>query len=163
MRMEIPKAETLIQQVFSIADNHHFESAAIGVFQFQYYNNPVYRQYCNLLKKGPQDVTKINQIPFLPISFFKSHDVVTTQFSPQVLFESSGTTGQQPSQHLVKDATIYIKSFQKGFETFYGDPKQYCILGLLPSYLERGQSSLVYMVNSLIRAKRTSAKWILFI
>lgn len=148
--MEIPTAEQLINRVFSIATNLDFEQTAFDVFLFQFKNNPVYQQYCTLLQKTPATVAHLDDIPFLPISFFKSHTITTTQFKPQVLFESSGTTGQLPSRHFLKDAAIYKKSFQKGFETFYGLPKNYCILGLLPSYLERGQSSLVYMVKNLI-------------
>ena len=151
MQGEIPKAEQLEEQVFSIMDVASFKTAALAVYCFQYYNNTVYRQYCDLLKATPQNVVDVMQIPFLPISFFKTHDVKAGQFSPQVVFESSSTTGTVPSRHLVKDKTIYEKSFQKGFETFYGNPQDYCILGLLPSYLERGGSSLVYMVDSLIQ------------
>lgn len=151
MQGEIPKAEQLEEQVFSITNAASFKTAAMAVYCFQYYNNPVYRQYCNLLKSTPENVLDIAQIPFLPISFFKTHQVVSGSFHPQVVFESSTTTGTVPSRHLVKDKSIYEKSFQKGFETFYGNPEDYCILGLLPSYLERGGSSLVYMVDSLIQ------------
>ena len=151
MRLEIPTPEQLTRQVFSIASEKDFEAAALAVYRFQYQNNPIYRSYCQLLHKTEKEVLAISDIPFLPISFFKTHDVTTTQFVPEVLFESSGTTGQQTSRHLVKQKSVYEKSFQKGFETFYGDVKDYCIIGLLPSYLERGQSSLVYMVNDLIK------------
>ncbi len=151
MRGEIPKPEDLADQVFSVSDAASFKTAALAVYCFQYYNNPVYAQYCQLLKSTPENLTQIEQIPFLPISFFKTHNVTAGQFTPQVIFESSGTTGMVPSRHLVKDKAIYERSFQKGFETFYGNPQEYCVLGLLPSYLERGASSLVYMVDSLIK------------
>ena len=150
MQGKIPKPEVLEEQVFSISDAAAFKTAAMAVYCFQYHNNPVYQKYCNLLQKTPQSITDLTQIPFLPISFFKTHQVTAGSFKPAVVFESSGTTGTIPSRHLVKTKEIYEKSFQKGFERFYGDPQDYCILGLLPSYLERGSSSLVYMVNDLI-------------
>ena len=151
MQGEIPKAEQLEEQVFSITDAASFKTAALAVYCFQYHNNPVYRQYCNLLKSAPENVTELAHIPFLPISFFKTHKVKAGEFSPQIVFESSGTTGIVPSRHEVKEKRIYEESFQKGFQTFYGKPQDYCVLGLLPSYLERGSSSLVYMVDNLIQ------------
>lgn len=147
---EIPKPEELTEMVFSISDDAGFKTAAMAVYCFQYYNNPLYKHYCDLLKGTPEKVSDINDIPFLPISFFKTHIVTTGNFDAQVVFESSGTTGTIPSRHFVKEKALYEKSFQKGFETFYGHPQDYCIIGLLPSYLERGSSSLVYMVNNLI-------------
>jgi hypothetical protein len=149
--MKIPTADKLIHQVFSINNSNDFEQTALDVFRFQYHYNPVYQQYCNLLRKTPDAVIDVNQLPYLPISLFKSHQITTTQFTAQLLFQSSGTSQQTASRHFVKDASLYVKSFQKGFETFYGDAKKYCILGLLPSYLERGQSSLVYMVDYLVK------------
>jgi phenylacetate-coenzyme A ligase PaaK-like adenylate-forming protein len=95
-------------------------------------------------------VDSIEKIPFLPISFFKTHQVKTTDFTPQIIFESSGTTGVSTSRHLVKSAALYKSSFLKTFNLFYGNPSQWCILALLPGYLERNNSSLVYMVNELI-------------
>jgi hypothetical protein len=154
MRMEIPKTEELAQQVFSITHMADFEKTAMAVFRHQYYNNPVYQSYCDLLKTTPENADKLHAIPFLPISFFKTHTVTTTAFQPQVIFESSGTTGQSTSQHFVKDKTLYEKSFRTTFNLFYGPVDQYCILGLLPSYLERSSSSLVYMVNDLIQNSR---------
>ena len=93
----------------------------------------------------------IEKIPFLPISFFKTHEVKTTDFIPEIVFESSGTTGANTSRHLVKAASLYRKSFLKAFNHFYGRPAQWCILALLPGYLERENSSLVYMVNDLVQ------------
>lgn len=90
-------------------------------------------------------------IPYLPISFFKTHDVVTTRFDPGITFESSGTTGENTSRHLVKDLELYAKSFKSAFKLFYGKPRDWCILGLLPGYLERNNSSLIRMVNELIK------------
>ncbi|MBS1655198.1 MAG: acyl transferase [Bacteroidetes bacterium] len=128
-----------------------FESLAIEVFHFQYSNNPLYRSYVDALHVVPQEVTSVVKIPFLPISFFKSGSVQTTSFIPEIVFESSGTTQMTPSRHLVKDLSIYKESFTRGFEMFYGPASGYCVLGLLPSYLERKGSSLVLMVDELIR------------
>ena len=150
--MEIPKAADL--QVFSISGPDQFRSLALQVFRFQYYNNPVYRQYCDLLKTGPESVSAIEEIPFLPISCFKTHTVASSVYEPRIIFESSGTTGDATSRHYIKDEALYRKSFRACFELFYGRPENYCILGLLPSYLERGNSSLVYMVQDLITATR---------
>ena len=127
-----------------------FEKLALDLFHFQYENNAIYQQYTDALKINPLMVDDIGKIPFLPIRFFKSHIVASTHFEPSVVFESSGTTGSVNSRHYIKDASIYKESFTKGFEHFYGSVKDWCILGLLPSYLERGNSSLVYMVNELI-------------
>jgi hypothetical protein len=98
----------------------------------------------------PGSITTVEQIPFLPIRFFKSHEIKTTAFEPGAIFESSGTSGYINSHHLVKDISLYEDSFTRGFELFYGPVKDYCIIGLLPSYLERKGSSLVYMVEKLI-------------
>ncbi len=136
-------------KIFSdtIAD---FESLAIEVYRFQYANNPVYHAYVNALSIKDAGIRTITQIPFLPIRFFKSHSVQSTSSKPEKVFESSGTTSTANSHHLIKDITIYQKSFIAGFERMFGDAKDWCIIGLLPSYLERENSSLVFMVNELI-------------
>jgi len=151
MAIKNPKAAQLEERIFGIANSQEFEQTALEVFQFQYENNPLYKRYCALLNCDAANVNSLEKIPFLPISFFKSHAVQTTSFTPEVTFESSGTTGSVNSKHLVKAVSLYQKSFEKGFNTFYGDPVQYCILALLPSYLEKGSSSLVYMVNGLMK------------
>lgn len=140
----------IIKEVFE-ADNAAWPALALKIFAFQYEQNEVYRQYCEILQIVPADVHKPEDIPFLPIQFFKSHSVTCGQFEPAAIFESSGTTGSVNSKHYVKDVAVYQQSFLKGFEKFYGSPGEYCIIGLLPSYLERGSSSLVYMVNDLIK------------
>jgi len=127
---------------------------ALDLFQFQYESNDVYKQYTNALQVNPDAVKTINQIPFLPIRFFMSHHIQTTIFDPATVFESSGTTGNTSSRHFVKDAELYKEAFTRGFELFYGPVKNWCILGLLPSYLERENSSLVFMVNELTRLSR---------
>jgi hypothetical protein len=128
-----------------------FDKLALDLFHFQYQNNLIYRQYADVLKIDAKTVNSIGKIPYLPIIFFKSHKVVTTGFESSVVFESSGTTGSVASRHYLADTTIYKESFTKAFEHFYGSVTDWCILGLLPSYLERENSSLVFMVNELIR------------
>ena len=128
-----------------------FEAVALEIFNFQAAENPVYKAYLQALGVEAGSVNTIDKIPFLPIRFFKSHAIRTTVFEPAVVFESSGTTGSINSRHLVKDLALYEESFTKGFELFYGSIKDYCIIGLLPSYLERNNSSLVLMVDKFIR------------
>lgn len=136
-------------KIFGVNEGN-FEALALEVFNFQQENNPVYKAYLHALKINPQSVQTIDQIPFLPVRFFKSHEVKTTLFEPQAVFESSGTSGSINSRHLVKDISLYEESFTKGFEFFYGPVKEWCIIGLLPSYLERKGSSLVYMIDKLM-------------
>ena len=127
-----------------------FESMALSVFQQQYLQNEVYRKYCDLLKINPAAIDSISLIPFLPIQFFKTQVVTTGSFIPELVFESSGTTGSVNSKHYVKDSELYKQSFERAFTNNYGSTYGKCIIGLLPSYLERQNSSLVYMVNELI-------------
>ncbi len=138
-------------KIFEVTDGD-FEALALEIFRFQYDNNPVYKAYTDALRVDPLDVHRILQIPFLPVQVFKSQEVKTTFFTPRALFESSGTTATIPGRHSVKDLALYKESFTKGFEAFYGPVKDWCIIGLLPAYLERQNSSLVYMVNELTRA-----------
>ncbi|GAB3413065.1 long-chain-fatty-acid--protein ligase [Niabella aquatica] len=127
-----------------------FEKIALDIFRFQYANNVIYRKYVDALKVDVSKIVKTATIPFLPIRFFKTHPITTGRFNPELIFESSGTTQTVNSKHLVKDAGIYEESFFSCFERFYGNAKDWCVLGLLPSYLERKHSSLVYMVQQLI-------------
>lgn len=124
---------------------------ALKVFRYQYENNLVYQSFCNFLKTDVQKVKSLQQIPFLPIQFFKSHDIVSNTNPVQTTFTSSGTTGMITSKHLVTDVTLYEESYQKGFTEFYGNIENYVVLALLPSYLEREGSSLIYMVEDLIK------------
>ena len=139
----------LEDKIFTTEDTG-FESVALALFQFQFQHNPVYRQYVELVHVNPYTVSTLSEIPFLPIDLFKSHRVTITSSEPEIVFESSGTTQQIPSRHFVKDVSIYRKSFLTCFESNYGPVTDWCILGLLPSYLERKNSSLVMMVNTLI-------------
>ncbi|MGK0638596.1 acyl transferase [Schleiferia thermophila] len=127
-----------------------FTELALEVFKYQYAHNSVYRQYCNLLDVSVSSVTDIDKIPFLPIEFFKQFKVVCDDAPVEAIFRSSTTTGFIPSEHHVS-LDWYEKSFLGGFMYFYGMPGAYCIIGVLPSYLERGDSSLVYMVDRLMR------------
>lgn len=136
-------------RIFSISSEEDFRVVALEVFNFQFKNNPVYRKFCQLLKVFPEDVSSLNQIPFLPIEFFKSKKVLSGN-AEETIFTSSGTTGTIPSKHYVSDISLYEESFLKCFERFYGNPKDYAILALLPSYLERQGSSLIYMANHFI-------------
>ena len=135
-------------KIFNV-DHKNFDQIAFEVFKFQYKNNTVYKSYCDLLKKNPTNIKEISAIPFLPISFFKSHLVICSKKYDKV-FCSSGTTNENLSKHYVSDIHIYRKSFLKNFIDNYGDPKEYVILGLLPNYMENENSSLIYMVNNLI-------------
>ena len=139
-----------VQDIFTISSQKQFDKLALKVFRFQYENNIVYREFCDFLNTNPQAVKTIQQIPFLPIQFFKSHEVVSSNESVQETFTSSGTTGMITSKHLVTDISIYEESFRNAFSEFYGNIEDYVVLALLPSYLERDGSSLIYMVNDLI-------------
>jgi hypothetical protein len=127
-----------------------FEQLALEAFCFQAAQNPVYAAYLQAIHCIPEQIDCIQKIPFLPISFYKTHAVRTGNFTPALVFESSTTTGSTPSQHLVRNPTLYKASFLNGFEQYWGSPHNTCIIGLLPSYLERKNSSLVYMVKELI-------------
>lgn len=151
MMPEIPKPDNLEEEVFRITNEKQFRQIAREVFRRQYFGTAIYRAYCDAIGKTPASVSSIETIPFLPISFFKSHAVKNGNFEPVTLFQSSGTTGMTTSRHYIKDLSLYEKSFLACFEQFYGKPEAFCILGLLPSYLEQGSSSLVYMVDTLIK------------
>jgi phenylacetate-coenzyme A ligase PaaK-like adenylate-forming protein len=127
---------------------------ALKVFRFQYENNLVYREFCDFLKTDVQKVKTIQQIPFFPIQFFKSHEVVSNSNPIQTIFTSSGTTGMVTSKHLVTDVSIYEESYRKAFSQFYGNIEDYVVLALLPSYLEREGSSLIHMVDDLIQLSK---------
>jgi phenylacetate-coenzyme A ligase PaaK-like adenylate-forming protein len=137
--------------IFTTSTQKQFEKIALKVFRFQHENNLVYREFCDFLKTDPHKVKTLQQIPFLPIQFFKSHDVVSNDNKIQEIFTSSGTTGTITSKHLVTDVSLYEQSYRQGFSQFYGNIEDYVVLALLPSYLEREGSSLIYMVKDLIK------------
>ena len=138
------------QDIFTISSQKQFEKMALKVFRFQYENNPVYQEFCNFLKVEKGNVKSLEQIPFLPIQFFKSHEVLSNSNPIQETFVSSGTTGMITSKHLVTDVSLYESSYKNAFSEFYGNIEDYAVLALLPSYLEREGSSLIYMVKDLI-------------
>jgi len=134
-----------------------FAAHAIDVYRYQYLKNKLYRNWCVLLDRRPTEVEEVEQIPFLPVSFFKTHEVRTGSFDPELIFESSGTTQTINSRHIVNEASMYRESFLKAFELFYGKPEEWCIIGLLPAYLERKGSSLVMMVDELVKLSKHPA------
>lgn len=139
------------QKIFSISSEADFKSLALEIFKYQFDNNPVYRSFCDLLYIHPSDVKSIQDIPFLPIQFFKTHEVISSSNTQiQKTFKSSGTTGSILSKHHITDLSIYEKSFRTTFNSLYGSIEDYVVLALLPSYLERDGSSLIYMVRDMI-------------
>ena len=141
-------------EIFNIQTSEEFTKVALQVFKHQFKNNKVYRSFCDLLYVHPSDVKTIKQIPFLPIQFFKSKKVLSSSDEIQETFSSSGTTGSITSKHLVTDLSWYENSYLKGFNHFYGNIEDYVVLALLPNYLERKGSSLVYMVDDLIKKSK---------
>ena len=145
------------EDIFQISSKKEFEKITLKVFRHQYDNNLVYQQFCNFLKKDKTNVKSLTEIPFLPIQFFKSHNVLSSSEAIQQTFTSSGTTGMLTSKHLVTDVSWYEESYRLGFSEFYGNIEDYCVLALLPSYLEREGSSLIYMVEDLIQSSNHEA------
>lgn len=139
-------------QIFDIRSSADFESVALEIFRFQAEQCPPYREYVDYLGVKPEDVKTSTDIPFLPIELFKSRRVYAGENEPQIVFTSSATTGQTPSRHPVADLSLYERSFTECFTRFYGSPSEYTVLALLPNYLERSGSSLVYMADKLIAA-----------
>lgn len=141
----------LSEKIFEITGTEQFLEVTLQVFRFQYKNNHIYRKFCDLLGRNPGNVEELTKIPFLPIEFFKTHSILSSEEPVQITFTSSGTTGSTTSRHLVTDLSLYERSFQKAFENFYGQTGDLVILALLPSYLERQGSSLIYMAEALIK------------
>jgi len=141
----------LAETIFSIQNEDDFEKAALRIFKHQYINCNTYQRFCNLLGVSQSSVKNLNDIPYLPIAFFKHSKITSTNSTVKQIFTSSGTTSSTTSNHYVTDLSIYESSFRKGFQYFYGDITDYTVLALLPSYLEREGSSLVYMTNKLIQ------------
>jgi phenylacetate-coenzyme A ligase PaaK-like adenylate-forming protein len=135
---------------FNLINENNFSKAALDAFKFQYKYNIVYQKYVDILKVNPKDVNSLDKIPFLPISFFKTHTIKTGTWNEKIVFESSGTTSQINSKHYVSNPDFYLKVSERYFEELYGDLREYIVLALLPSYLEKGNSSLVFMANHFI-------------
>lgn len=142
-------------KLFHINTEADFNALCLATFNHQYQNIDIYRQFVDTLGKKPQEIAHYTEIPFLPISFFKSHQLINGNY--QGVFKSSGTTAMERSQHFVADLSVYESSFYNTFRQFYGDIEDYCILALLPSYLENGDSSLVYMADKLIETSNHKA------
>ena len=139
-----------VNNIFSVSADD-FVGSCLRTYRFQYEQNGLYRSWCDRLRRTPTEVRYLEDIPALPVSFFKTDRVMTTEFEPEVFFRSSGTTGTTGSFHYVRELALYQSSYNKCFRLMYGDPADWCILGLLPSYLERGDSSLVNMVQGLMQ------------
>ncbi|TDN95245.1 acyl-protein synthetase LuxE [Salegentibacter sp. 24] len=144
----------LSERVFNISNRKDFIKITLEVFSYQFQYNKVYRKFCELLKRNPKNVTSIEEIPFLPIEFFKKEKVISGENSEEIIFTSSGTTSDTPSKHYVTDLKVYEESFLRAFRLFYGEPEDLVILALLPSYLERKGSSLIYMADNLIKRSK---------
>lgn len=137
---------------FDIKSDNDFESLCIEVFNYQYQNVKIYREFVDFLKINPKNVTEYKKIPFLPIEFFKKYPILSREKKTDFFFQSSGTTQTQVfSKHYIGDLEIYQKSIIKSFENFIGKPEDYIFLGLLPNYLEKKNSSLIYMVDFLMK------------
>ena len=141
-------------KIFNIQTQEDFKQVAFSVFRHQFENNKVYRSFCDLLYIHPSDIHSLEQIPFLPIQFFKNKKIISSLEEVQEVFTSSGTTGSITSKHYVTDIEFYKESYLKGFAHFYGNIEDYTVLALLPNYLERNGSSLVYMVADLIKRSK---------
>ena len=146
-----------VDDLFKINSAFQFEELALSVFRYQANECEVYAKFLAGLSILPQTIKKLEEIPFLPIEFFKTHEVKTSETDKKpIIFTSSGTTRSVQSKHFVSDISVYEKSYLKGFELAYGNIQYYCILALLPSYLERDGSSLIYMMENLIKKSNHS-------
>ncbi len=141
-----------VNRIFELEDSSKFEALCLEAFQFQMLYNPVYRRFCELIGLTKQSgINQVHQIPFLPIELFRTHKVIIENVEPEIVFKSSGTLGDVQSMHFVGDLALYNQSLLRGFMRQYGTPSGYCFLALLPSYLERSDSSLVYMLDKLMK------------
>lgn len=147
----------LRKRIFVLQNYSEFVEAAMETFLFQYHNNPVYKKFASLLNLTPGNVDAVDRIPFLPAGFFRNHSIITGSFYPDssLTFFSSGTTKSNPAIHIITRPSLYIESFISGFESVFGSLSQYNIFALLPGYLERSNSSLVFMVDNLIKAGKS--------
>ena len=140
----------MIEDIFHNLSERQFLEQALALFRFQFENNPVYREFCIRLQIKEYQIDTLEKIPFLPISFFKTHKVVTTNFKEEMVFHSSGTSSKETSKHYIKSLAWYEKAVLESFQFFYGTPETYQFFLLLPNYLENKHSSLIYMMNELI-------------
>jgi phenylacetate-coenzyme A ligase PaaK-like adenylate-forming protein len=147
----IPALVNLQNRVFNIKGQTDFLESALEIFNYQYSNNLIYHDFVKSLGKVPSKILTPFEIPFLPVEFFRNHKITTGDLQVEKIFESSGTTGVSPGRHFVNDLSLYEQTFLKTFRLFYGEPEEYLIAALLPSYIERERSSLVYMADNLIK------------
>lgn len=146
----------LRDRIFNVKDESTFLATALEVFNYQYDNNTIYKTFIKALGRQRDSVKTLKDIPFLPVEFFRNHKIVSGDLPVELVFESSGTTGVIPGKHFINDLTLYEESFLKAFRLFYGDPTEYSIFALLPSYTERAGSSLVYMTDKLIKLSKNA-------
>lgn len=138
-------------KLFNVKSESEFRDAALELAHYQYNKNAVYQRFVDSLRKRVTSIKSLTDIPFIPVEFFRNHKIITSDNPVEMIFESSGTTGVTPSRHFVCDLSLYEESFLNSFRMFYGDPEEYIITALLPSYVEREGSSLVYMADNLIQ------------
>ncbi len=141
---------TLIDSIFSIDDNNSFKKMSLAVYNYQYHNCYIYKRFCDILQRTPENVNKPEEIPFMPVDFFRHHSVTCIPGKAELRFYSSATSESVPSKHIVAYARLYKESIIRCFKMFFKDPSEYCILALLPGYLERSNASLIYMVKKLM-------------
>lgn len=146
--------QNLRNRIFKINNKKDFSETILEVFNFQYSNNIVYNDFIKSLGKDPSKIKSPDKIPFLPVEFYRNHKIISGNMPVEMIFESSGTTGVTPGKHFVIDLSLYEDSFLESFRIFYGEPEQFLIAALLPSYTEREGSSLVYMADNLIKKSR---------
>ena len=144
----------LRKRIFSICNGDDLQELALEVFSYQQENNHLFKSFTDNLRKGRSTSASISELTFLPVEFFRNHKIITGDRAEETVFESSGTTGAITGRHYVCDLGLYEESFFKAFRLFYGDPGEYMIAALLPSYVERSGSSLVYMADKLIKASK---------
>ncbi|MEJ6979809.1 acyl transferase [Pedobacter sp. P351] len=142
------------QEIFNIKSEADFSKLALDIFHYQATENEVYSEFVRTLRIDHGKITEFSNVPFLPVEFYKSHSIQCGSEKPEIIFSSSGTTGTIQSKHPVKALSIYEGSYRKGFDYFYGNISEYTFLALLPSYQERNGSSLIYMVDDLIKESR---------
>ncbi|MDD2386395.1 MAG: acyltransferase [Bacteroidales bacterium] len=143
-------------RIFKIRNEEEFYEMSVEAFKYQYQNNKTYREFCDLLNINTSNIDHPTKIPFIPIDFFKTHKLISGLDNAEMILKSSGTSGSEISKHFVTDIKLYEQSFINNFDFFYGNPNKYAILGLLPSYLERTGSSLIYMVSKLCELSKNS-------
>lgn len=143
--------QTMTKSVFNIQTEEEFQQKCLETFQYQYHNIEVYRKFVDFLNINPDEINEVEKIPFLPIEMFKNHTLLDKNKNADLFFQSSGTTQMNLSKHWIADEKLYQESIEKSFEQFIGKPEDYIFLGLLPSYLEKQNSSLIYMVDFLMK------------